>query len=150
MWKQVEGWPYQVSSKGQVRRTDVLPYRVLVPMLVGRAGNKYEAVTLCRGGLFRTFKVHRLVAEAFLDPVPGKTLVLHKDGDRRNNTKKNLYYGDYVDNARDRRRHNDHALTLDQVEEVRRRRAAGEKGRDLAAEFGVSEQYVCDIHKGRK
>lgn len=33
---------------------------------------------------------------------------------------------------------------------IRERRAAGERGRALAAEFGVSEQLVCDIAKGRR
>lgn len=36
-----------------------------------------------------------------------------------------------------------------QALEIRARRAAGEGGRELAEEFGISEQQVCDIHKGR-
>lgn len=40
-------------------------------------------------------------------------------------------------------------LTFDEVEQIRRRRAEGERGKDLAAEYGVSQQAICDIHKGR-
>jgi len=41
-------------------------------------------------------------------------------------------------------------LTTEVAHELRRRRLAGERGRDLAVEYGVSEQTVCDIAKGRK
>lgn len=40
-------------------------------------------------------------------------------------------------------------LTEERAAEIRRRRAAGERGRALAAEFEISEQAVCNIHKGR-
>lgn len=42
------------------------------------------------------------------------------------------------------------ALTPGQADTIRRRRAAGESGRALAAEFGISEQLVCDIFNGRR
>jgi DNA-binding XRE family transcriptional regulator len=41
-------------------------------------------------------------------------------------------------------------LTDQQADVIRARRSAGERGRALAAEFGVSEQTVCDISKGRR
>lgn len=40
-------------------------------------------------------------------------------------------------------------LTHDQVLEIKCRRAAGERGVDLAAEFHVSGPTICDITKGR-
>lgn len=40
-------------------------------------------------------------------------------------------------------------LTAETVAEIRMRRAAGERGRVLAAVYGVSEQRICDIYKGR-
>lgn len=42
-----------------------------------------------------------------------------------------------------------HKLTDAQAADVYRRRCAGEAGRALAREFGVSEQHVCNILKGR-
>lgn len=41
-------------------------------------------------------------------------------------------------------------LTKDQIEEIRRRRNDGERGKCLANEYGVSGSTICDIHKGRK
>ena len=151
MWVDIPGWPYQVSNGGKVR--NVVTGRVLTPMLQGAKHNQYEVVLLCDAPRQQRASVHRLVALAFFGAAPSsKPLVLHRDGNRRNNQRSNLYYGDHVNNARDRRKHHQwkHKLTLRQVEQIRRRRAAGERGRDLAREFGVSEQYVCDIHNGRK
>jgi len=42
------------------------------------------------------------------------------------------------------------SVTYAGAEEIRRRRAEGERGLDLAAEFGVSPQIVCDIVHGRR
>jgi len=149
-WVEVPGWPYEVSNSGTVRRKGG---RVLTPMMTGAKGNQYETVLLCKPGVQRSVKVHRLVAEVFIGPVPPESpYVLHRDGNRRNNRPSNLRYGTQSDNMRDARKHHQHKhkLSLKQVAQVRKRRAAGEQGRALALEFGVSEQYVCDIHKGRK
>jgi hypothetical protein len=35
------------------------------------------------------------------------------------------------------------------MQEIARRREAGERGAALAAEFNISQQRVCDIFKGR-
>lgn len=48
----------------------------------------------------KCFKVHRLVAEAFVynDDVVNKTTINHIDGDRRNNTAMNLEWNSYSEN----------------------------------------------------
>ena len=152
MWKLIEGTNgyYEVSSEGQVR--NVRTGRVLKPMMVGGAGNKYPKVVLCVDGLQRGAMVHHLVAAAFIGPRPEGLVVRHRNGDRTDNRRRNLQYGTQRDNMRDARRHHQHKhkLTLRQIEKIRSLRAKGHKGRDLAKEFGVSEQYVCDIHNGRK
>ncbi|MFD5107161.1 HNH endonuclease [Streptomyces cinereoruber] len=40
-------------------------------------------------------------------------------------------------------------LTFEQAMEIRRRRLAGEEGKSLALEYGVTQATVCDISKGR-
>lgn len=42
-----------------------------------------------------------------------------------------------------------HKLTDTDIQEIRRRRAAGEKGRYLAKVFNVDPSTICSIHKGR-
>ena len=152
MWKTIPetmGY-YEVSSSGAVRnkRTG----KTLRPMMVGKVGNKYPKVLLCIDGANRGVMVHHLVAELFIGPRPPGHIVRHRNGDRADCRSRNLRYGTQKDNMQDARRHHQHKhkLTLRQVEQVRKRRGSGEAGRALAKKFGVSEQYVCDIHNGRK
>lgn len=147
-WKSLAGWPYEVSNGGDVRRNG----RVLKPIKVGRKNcGDYFAVVLSKDGMQKTAKVHRLVWTAFKGEIPDKALVLHNDGNRFNNKLSNLRLGTHKDNAADMRKHNEYKFKLSFADRnvIRRRRAKGETGAGLAREFGVSQQYVCDIVKGR-
>jgi hypothetical protein len=121
-------------------------------MMVGKHGKKYPKVLLCVDGEQQGVMVHHLVAAAFLGPRPEGALVLHKNDIKADCRVRNLRYGTHADNMADRKRNGDHrrVLTRKQRDRVRRRRAAGETGAALAREYEISEQYVCDIHKGRR
>ena len=88
MWKDVKGYEglYQVSDDGQVRRIyDTKPPRILK----GRPG-LYPTVSLCKNCEKKSFSVHRLVAEAYIDWPIGTTEVNHIDGNKWNNNVSNL------------------------------------------------------------
>lgn len=55
-------------------------------------GNGYKLIKVSTGINSKTknLYIHRLVAEAFLDRIDNKNIVNHKDGDRSNNSVKNL------------------------------------------------------------
>ncbi len=106
IWKDIPGWPYQVSSLGRVRRVHIVsPIKTQktyhrIQLSRGRDGRKRTTATE------RAFFVHRLVAEAFLGPCPeGKSHVAHKDGNPLNNAPDNLYWATPLENAADRKRH---------------------------------------------
>lgn len=72
-----------------------------------------------------------------------------------------LHAGSALDNMREKvdrgrhrsprgERHGRAVLSDLAAAEIRRRRAAGETGKALALEFGVSQQLVCDIAHGRR
>ena len=84
MWKTIEYEPcYEVSDKGQVRNKGTKKCKNF------RAShNGYLRVTLYPSG--KTYTVHRLVADAFCDRPVGTSCVNHMDGDKLNNTSKNL------------------------------------------------------------
>lgn len=143
-WKPVTGWPYEVSDHGYVRR--VGGSMALTPMWTGRKRKQYATVRLCDGAAQVSVKVHRLVCEIFNGPPPEGAIACHRDDDTRNNAASNLYWGSWQDNARDAGRRKPTAVV---VAEIRRRRLSGERGVALAREFGISQQLVCDIVKGR-
>lgn len=103
---------YLVSEAGEVFsywRPDGpnRPYRIREDMPVKRLkprehSNGYLRVCLGAGN---DKYIHRLVAEAFLGPIPEGFQVRHLDGDRKNNRSSNLAVGTQVENEADKLRH---------------------------------------------
>lgn len=95
--------------------------------------------------------VHRLVASAFLGPCPGGQEVRHLDGNPQNNAVTNLAYGTRTENILDVLRIGRpwRMLHIKQVREIRQRLQAGERGADLAREYGVREASISAIKTGR-
>ena len=91
IWKSVCGYDgvYEVSNLGNVRNVNWrgLGYRNLALV---RDKDGYLVVTLCRNGLQRVTRVHRMVANAFIDNPYNKPQVNHKDEDKTNNRIDNL------------------------------------------------------------
>ena len=87
-WKPIPGYEgkYEVSDFGRVRSHQRRP-RFLKPFV---SKWWYEIVSLSDGGVGRKFQVHRLVALAFVEMRPGKEIVDHLDGNKRNNRFNNL------------------------------------------------------------
>lgn len=119
-WRPVVGYEgrYEVSNDGLVvslasqerfrRKTDL----ILTQFLTGCPGRKYPSVNLVDNHRkAKTWRVHKLVAAAFLGkpPSPG-LLVLHFDDDQLNNSLENLRYGTLADNQRDSVRNGRHHL----------------------------------------
>ena len=81
--------------------------RLLISLSTDRYG--YYKCTLYNGKK-HTVKVHRLVAEAFIDNPLNKKLVNHKDSNRKNNCVANLEWVDYYENNRHAVEHGNHNL----------------------------------------
>lgn len=105
-WKPIKYYEglYLISDKGKV-------YSIKSQKVLAKRYNTmgYLHVALYRNGERQDRLVHRLVANHFLDRVPGKTVVNHKNGRKLDNSKDNLewatpqentqHYYDYIRKA---------------------------------------------------
>lgn len=100
IWKAVKGYEglYEVSNLGNVRSLDrpfknkqgiaISKGRILTPFYEEKKG--YYQVRLAKNGKNKTYRIHRLVALAFLENPLDYTDVNHKDEDKTNNNVDNL------------------------------------------------------------
>lgn len=84
MWKQYLDTHYSISNDGQVRNDKTNK------ILSQSTQQDYKHVTLNIDGKAKRMKVHRLVAQTFLENPENKPYVNHKDGNRSNNDVSNL------------------------------------------------------------
>lgn len=98
-WKEVEGWggKYKVSNLGRVWNTftDV----EVAQVLTGIPQYKYVNFHL-KGQKTKLVRVHRLVAEAFIENLDNLPMVDHMDRDKMNNHVTNLRWVDSSGNQR--------------------------------------------------
>ena len=81
IWRLIEGYDaYHVSNFGRVKSFYNCKIKILKPAL----NSGYLAVALYKDGKQKFFKIHRLVASAFLSNPEGKPQVNHKDGHTMN------------------------------------------------------------------
>lgn len=99
-WKEIEGFEglYEVSDEGRIRSLPrVVPFRVYYsrgvkggPKALTLDKDGYLQVSLSKLGVPYTRKVHRLVADAFLERGEFEEDVNHKDACKSNNHRANL------------------------------------------------------------
>ena len=88
-WKDIQGYEgdYQVSSYGRIKSFKKNKEKILKPQMHYKG---YEFITLLKNGISKKYKVHRLVAEAFIPNPNNYPVVNHKDENKSNNNVKNL------------------------------------------------------------
>ena len=92
-WKPVVGYEglYEVSNLGRVKSLKFGKERILKPQ---KDTSGYLCVTLCKNNNQCQFKVHRLVAEAFIPNPNNLPQTNHKDECKTNNIASNLEWCD--------------------------------------------------------
>lgn len=93
-WRPVIGYEglYDVSSDGRIRNAKTK--RELAHGFV----NGYKRVNLWKNNSYKTRRIHRIVAEAFIENPYGKRTVNHKDGNKTNNSVENLEWATHSEN----------------------------------------------------
>ena len=96
IWKDIYGYEnkYQISNKGNVKslclyvKTVKVNREKLLKFFLDIRG--YQIVTLSKNSKLKHFRIHKLVAEAFINNINNKPYINHKDGIKTNNRIGNL------------------------------------------------------------
>lgn len=144
---------YKISANGTVLGKKGRPLRQFL------SADGYPRFTTFEAGRWQQVSTHVMVCQAFHGPRPDwANLVAHGNGDRTDNRAENLRWATFEQNEADKREHgrnlagsrNHQAkLTEDQVADIRRRPRYRGLGRSLAREFGVSENTISKIIRGK-
>ena len=162
-WRAVDGWPYEVSNMGRVRRSQRGPRTSVGRVLRFNPDRKgYLRVRLCRNGKPRVHKVYHLVLNAFCEERPVGLQANHKDGDKTNNRPENLEWVTGLQNVHHAMKmglskppppgeqHQRAKLTTAIVQEIR---SLGwqpvQERRAIAKRFGVVTHTIEDILRRR-
>lgn len=148
----------RIFSRASRNYRDRGEWRPIKQALTGQIRySQYFTVAFYINGKIKRIKVHRLVLETFVGPMPKGFVSRHLDGDPFNNRLSNLAYSTKKENMMDKRKHGTmycgerhHSAKLDrhQVILIRKRLAAGIKIKDIAEEFKTTVKSVYHIkHK---
>jgi hypothetical protein len=154
IWKDVEGYEgkYSVSNMGRVKSDDYYwGSRKMSGRILSTVSRKYPIVALYKNGSRRDYKVHRIVAMAFIPNPQSLPYVNHKNGVKADNRAENLEWCTPKENA-------EHAIGLGlylrgekftrskltslEVEEIR---VSGETCEVAAKRYNVSKSNISAI-----
>ena len=166
VWKDIAGYDgfYMVSNTGKVMSVGGRCGTSRNPLMLKQSANHdgYLKVRLLYNGKDVTAKVHRLVAEAFIENSDGKETVNHKDGNKQNNHVDNLEWADRSEQMYHAYRYGlkprmngekcpAAKLTNEQAQEIRRlyKRNSKEFGTvALGRKYGITNAAVGRIVRG--
>ena len=84
-FKEIRDYPnYRVGNKGTILRKNGKPLKLV------HSWNGYLRAHLSKDNKPKLFFVHRLVYEAFVEPIPTNMYINHKDENKENNSVENL------------------------------------------------------------
>lgn len=88
-WRDIKDYEglYQISNKGNVRSLYFGKQKILKQAI--KVGG-YKQVCLYKNKLTKSYQVHRLVGESFIDNPNNSPMINHKDEDGSNNNVENL------------------------------------------------------------
>ena len=159
-FRQIPGFPrYAVDEKGTVlsictNHGGSMPWSKAHRVKLRKNTFGYPFVQLHQDGHSRQVCIHVLVLTVFVGNRPDSMCCRHLDGNPENSHVSNLVWGTQSENYNDSvqhetscrgDRHGMTKLTKDDVLEIRRRAANGERHSDIAKDFPVSSSNISPI-----
>lgn len=150
VWKDIEGYEgrYQVSNLGRVKR--VITGRILKS---GKNRGGYLYVNLCKNGKYKTHKIHRQVAQAFIPNPENKPEINHIDEDKSNNVISNLEWSTRKENVNHGTR-NERSSRKQSISIIAINLKTGESRKfygtnECARQLGLNQSSITSVLKGR-
>jgi hypothetical protein len=151
IWKKIKEYPdYSVSNTGLIKSHKFGKERILKSSLA----RGYEQNIIRANKKSITVKIHRLVANHFLEIITGKNFVNHKDGNKKNNNVKNLEWCTPKENGSHASKNGlmgigSKKLTLNEVIEIRKLLLEGLSYSKIGKKYNVHRMTIYSINKGR-
>lgn len=151
-WRQIKDFPkYAVSNLGNIK--NLKTGRILLP-----SKNKgYYKVFIRHNGIGKTVFIHKAASQAFIGECPTGKEINHIDLNKLNNFPENLEYITPDQNRRHWQKNKEQPfflrepkLTNEDVKEIRKLRATGQKLIPIAKKFNVSFGHVWKICVGMR
>jgi len=95
--KQFRDTPYYVTENGEVYRLWKIGFKKLK---IYFNNDGYAQISIAQFGLKKTYLVHRIVGELFIENPNNLPEINHHDGDKKNNNISNLYWCTRAENIR--------------------------------------------------
>jgi hypothetical protein len=160
IWKEIEGYEgfYFISSLGRVKSAKRTTTK---GNLMSVKSNRYPKVTLCKNGNLKTFNVHRLVANAFIENPHNKKTINHINGVKSDNRVQNLEWNTYKENinhsfktklnvVKKGEEHHSAKIKNKDVDFIIKMSKNGIKDIDIAKKFNVARQTINAIRLGKE
>lgn len=160
IWRDIKGYEglYQVSNLGRVKRLKSKYMKSERILKEGITTGGYRLVVLCKNNKSKTFRLHRLVAEAFIPNPENKPQVNHIDENKANNNVNNLEWMTAKENINHGTSLYKRSITQRKTQHSKRIIAIdianGEYNyycsiSECARQLGLNKSHICQCLKGK-
>lgn len=168
VWKDIEGYEglYQVSNLGRVKSLEKIVLnkgsKILKPEIILKTGfsrDGYPLTTISKNNKTRTFRINRLVAQAFIPNPENKDTVNHKNGIKTDNRVENLEWNTRSENVLHAYKYGlkisvkgekHYASKITEKDALDIKYNKGLSAKDAAKTYGITLSMVFQIRRGVK